>query len=118
MLALGSRQAGWGIAFLVSAGIMHEIMAKDVSSPQTTELNADIRAPTLMKWVHLGQVEGALFLAVAVVMDKQHRVPILLGGLSAMAINEIEYQHAKQTGLQNGGPPTEYYPGSGNGSPY
>lgn len=52
-----SRQ-GQGTAFLVSAGVMYEIIAAACSSPQTTELNAGARAKTLMKWVHLGVVQG------------------------------------------------------------
>ena len=43
-----------GIAFLVSAGIVYEIIAAACSSPQTTEINAGTRADTLMKWVHIG----------------------------------------------------------------
>lgn len=108
MLALG-QSAGDGIAFLVSAGITYEIIAKDVSSPQTTELNADKRAPTLMKWVHIGQIESVLFIALAAMFDKKHRKPILIGGILAMIITECEYIHAKQSGLQNGGEPTEEY---------
>lgn len=107
MLALGGKRKGFGIAFLVAAGIAHEIMAKDVSSPQTTELNAKTRAPTLMKWVHLGQVEGIVFIAFAAAMDKEHRVPILAGGIAAIVINEVEYVYAKECGLRSMEPPTE-----------
>jgi hypothetical protein len=89
----------WGIAFLVSAGIAHEIMAKDNSSPQTTEINAATRAETLMKWVHIGQVETLAFILIAAAVDRKNRAPILLGGFSAMIINEIEYTHAKAAGL-------------------
>lgn len=98
-LALGNGSSG--IAFLVSAGITYEIIAKDVSSPQTTELNAAKRAPTLMKWVHIGQVESILFIAVASVMDRKHRGAILAGGILAMVITECEYIHAKQAGLSS-----------------
>lgn len=104
-LALGSNSNG--IAFLVAAGITYEIIAKDVSSPQTAELNAEKRAPTLMKWVHVGQVESIFFVVLAAWMDKKHRAPILAGGIMAMIITEFEYLHAKQSGLANTGPPTE-----------
>jgi len=108
MLALGGGK-GSGIAFLVSAGIVFEIIAYSCSSPQTTELNADKRAPTLMKWVHIGQVQSIGFIGIAATIDKGHRTPILLGGITAMVISEALYMHAKQAGLQNGGPPTEEY---------
>jgi hypothetical protein len=107
VLALGSKGAGWGIAFLVAAGITYEIIAKDVSSPQTAELNAARRAPTLMKWVHVGQVESIAFITIAATVDRKHRDAILLGGILAMVITEAEYLHAKQSGLANGGAPTE-----------
>lgn len=110
MLALGGDRGGWGIAFLVAAGVVFEIIAYSCSSPQTTELNADKRAPTLMKWVHIGQAQSVVFLTVAAIADKQHRIPILAGGVTAMVISEGLYVHAKQAGLQNPGPPTEQYP--------
>jgi len=98
-----------GIAFLVSAGIVYEIIAKDVSSPQTAELNALTRAPTLMKWVHVGQAEAVLMVTIAAVIDKQHRNAIIAGGILAAVITEFEYLHAKQSGLQNPGLPTEQH---------
>lgn len=106
-LALGSGSNG--IAFLVAAGITYEIIAKDVSSPQTAEINITKRADTLMKWVHVGQVESVVFIALAASMDKKHRTPILVGGILAMVITEAEYIHAKQSGLAKGGPETEDY---------
>lgn len=104
-LALGSGAKG--IAFLVSAGIVYEIIAKDVSSPQTAELNAAKRAPTLMKWVHVGQVESVLFIAIAATFDKKYAVPIIAGGVLAMVITEGEYLYAKQSGLASTEEPTE-----------
>jgi hypothetical protein len=104
-LSLGGNSAG--IAFLVSGGIVAEFIAKDVSSPQTTELNADKRAPTLMKWVHIGQVEAAVFVAIAIMFDRRNTVPILAGASLAMVVTELEYLHAKQAGLSSNEPPTE-----------
>lgn len=104
-LALGSGSDA--VAFLVAAGIVYEIIAKDVSSPQTAELNAATRAPTLMKWVHVGQIEAAAFIAIAVAFEPKKAKPILIGGILAMAVTEVEYLHAKKSGLENPGPPTE-----------
>jgi hypothetical protein len=86
-----------------------EIMAKDVSSPQTTELNAGTRAPTLMKYVHIGQAESLGVIILAAYWDKSYRTPILVGGLMGIAVNEVLYQYAKRQGLQNPGPPTEHH---------
>jgi len=96
-----------GIAFLVSAGIVAEIVAKACSSPQTTELNADTRAPTLMKWVTIGLVEGALFVVIAASIDRRHRGAIIAGGIIEGVITLLEYQHGKTAGLASDQPGTE-----------
>ena len=99
-----------GIAFLVSAGVMYEIIAAACSSPQTTELNAAKRAPTLMKWVHLGVWQGVLFVGLAAAVDRQHRAAILWGGGTAGFLLYWQYAHAKRAGLAAEGlPGTEVY---------
>jgi hypothetical protein len=108
----GSR-AGGGIAFLVSAGIVYEIIASNCSSPQTTELNAKDRAGTLMKWVHLGMAQAAFFVLAAAWFDKSHRTPILLGGALAASLMEGLYLHAKACGLASDLPGTEEHSGGG-----
>lgn len=108
-MAIVNFKGGSGTAFLISAGIVFEIIAYSCSSPQTTELNADKRAPTLMKWVHIGQVQAAGFIAVAATIEQANREAILTGGILAMVISEILYVYAKQSGIVNGGPPTEEY---------
>jgi hypothetical protein len=90
-----------GPAFLISAGIVYEIIAAACSSPQTAEINADKRAGTLMKWVHIGLVQSALFIAVAAYIDPKHRTPILAGGALAAGIMYGSYVHAKSSGLAN-----------------
>ena len=102
----GSSQ---GVAFLVSAGVMYEIIAAACSSPQTTELNANARAETLMKWVKLGVGQGMLFVVLAAIYDRKAAVPILTGGTLAALLLWFQYVHAKNAGLANGGPPTERY---------
>ena len=98
-----------GVAFLVSAGIVYEIIAAACSSPQTAEINAHSRAETLMKWVHLGIVQSALFVAAAAWLDKRHRAQILAGGGVAMALMYGQYVHARSAGLASGAPGTESY---------
>jgi hypothetical protein len=112
---MGDAQLGNGVAFLVSAGIVYEIIAKACSSPQTTELNAATRAPTLMKWVHIGQAEAACLLLIAAYIDKKHRPAILGGGILAMVVTEAEYLHAKQAGLSKPGVATEQHSGGAQG---
>ena len=88
-----------GIAFLVSSGIVYEIVAAACSSPQTTEINASTRAETLMKWVNLGLLQAAFFVVAAAVIDRKHAVPILVGGTMAGGILYVSYAHARAAGL-------------------
>jgi hypothetical protein len=96
-----------GIAFLVSAGIVYEIIAAACSSPQTTEINASTRADTLMKWVHIGLAQAAVFVAAAAIFDKTHRRPIIAGGVIAGVMMWAQYIHAREAGLKSGAPGTE-----------
>ena len=98
-----------GVAFLVSSGIVYEIIAANCSSPQTTELNAGKRAPTLMKYVNLGLAQAAVFVAAAVMFDRRHAGPIITGGVLAGTIMYFLYGHAKDAGLGSGEPGTEQY---------
>lgn len=119
MFGTGAKAAGRGVAFLIGAATVAEFIAKDVSSPQTTELNADQRAATLMKWVHVGQVEAVGFLIIAALIDDpSYAMAFLAGGVLEMGVTELEYLHAKRSGLQNPGPPTEQYGELDHGSTY
>jgi hypothetical protein len=108
-VALGQGGSGRGIAFLVGAEIVYAIVAAACSSPQTAELNADKRAPTLMKWVHIGLAQSAVFVAVAMAYDPEHAQPIAVGGALAAVLMYGSYAHAKQAGLASSAPPTESY---------
>ena len=99
--------AGNGVPFLVSAGIVYEIIAAACSSPQTTEINADTRADTLMKWVYVGLAEAAVFVVIAAAVDPPHSGAIIWGGGMAAALMWGSYVHAKRAGLGDGKPGTE-----------
>jgi hypothetical protein len=109
---------GRGVPFLVSAGIVYEIIAAACSSPQTTEINADARADTLMKWVHVGLGQSVLFVAIAVMLDRQHAGPILAGGILAAGLMYGSYAHAKNAGLASTEPGTETTYEGNNGPSY
>jgi preprotein translocase subunit SecY len=104
---LGGAGVGDGVALLVAAGIVAEIVAKACSSPQTTELNADKRAPTLMKWVNIGMAEAAVFIVIAAALDRRHRRAIIIGGTLEGVITYAEYLHGKKAGLASNAPGTE-----------
>lgn len=96
-----------GIAFIVAAGIVYEIIAACCSSPQTTEINAATRADTLMKWVNLGVLQAAGFIVIAAVLDKRHCWSIASGGALAGILMYWQYVHARNSGLSDGLPETE-----------
>lgn len=101
------RNESTGVAFLVSAGIVYEIIAACCSSPQTAEINAESRADTLMKWVHLGVLQSIAFVAAAAYFDKGHRTAIITGGAVAAVIMYAQYWHALQAGMASDKPGTE-----------
>lgn len=86
--------------------VVYGVVAAACSSPQTAEINAATRAPTLMKWVKLGIAQAAVFVAIGVWMDKR-RWPPLLGGALAAGMLWWSYVYAKQCGLRSGQPGTE-----------
>jgi hypothetical protein len=108
-MAFQGTTASQGVAFLIGAASVAEFIAKDVSSPQTVHLNAKKRAPTLMRWVHVGMAESVLFLAIAAVIDKKHATAFVAGGILEMVVTEAEYLYARQLGLSEIGPTTEQY---------
>jgi hypothetical protein len=99
----GSR----GIAFLVGATLMADMIAKACSSPQTVETNAGRRASTAMKWANIGLIEGAVFVAIASFLEPGNAMSFISGGALEAAVTYFEYQHAKQAGLASAEPGTE-----------
>lgn len=96
------------VVMAVYAALAYDIIAAVNSSPQTTEINAAKRAPTLMKWVHLGLGQVALFTLIGVAMDARRWPPLLGGGL-ASGLLYVQYVHAKNAGLESSEEGTEDY---------
>lgn len=94
------------LAFMVSGGLVYEIIAAACSSPQTTEINADKRADTLMKWVWIGLGQAALFVAVAAAISDTPNA-VIAGGLLGGGLMLAQYQHAKRAGLASNARGTE-----------
>lgn len=90
----------------VYATLMYDIISATNSSPQTTEINASRRASTLMKWVHLGLVQGLLFVAIGMYLDKDRWPPLMGGGLAAVLLYG-QYLYALKSGTENPGESTE-----------
>jgi hypothetical protein len=98
----GTGDGNNAIKVAVYAALMYDIISATNSSPQTTEINAATRSETLMKWVKLGLVQGALFVGVGVYLDKDRWPPLLGGGLAAVLL-WFQYVHAKNQGMLQAG---------------
>jgi len=97
---------GNAVKVAVYATLMYDIISATNSSPQTTEINASKRASTLMKWVHLGLIQGMFFVAIGMYLDKERWPPLLGGGLAAVLLYG-QYLHALKAGTSNPGESTE-----------
>lgn len=106
-MAIGQGGQGQGIALLVGAEIVYAIVAAACSSPQTAEINAKTRSATLMKWVHVGLVQSAIFVGLACAYDRSHAQPILVGGGVAAVLMYGSYVHANRSGMKSNLPGTE-----------
>ncbi len=107
----GIDGGGDAVVIAVYAALVYDIISATNSSPQTTEINASSRAGTLMKWVHIGLVQAAAFVAIGVILHPRHWPPLLGGGLAGVALY-AQYVHARAAGLSNPGPGTEGIQGS------
>lgn len=94
------------LTFLVSGGLVYEIIAAACSSPQTTEINADTRADTLMKWVWIGLGQAAVFIAIAAWISDEPKA-VLAGGTLGGGLMLAQYLHAKEAGLASNARGTE-----------
>ena len=104
----GGNGTADAVVIAVYAALVYDVISATNSSPQTTEINAGARAPTLMKWVHLGLAQAAVFVAIGVILHPKHWPPLLGGGLAAVALY-VQYRHARDAGTKNPGVGTEFY---------
>lgn len=98
----------------ISAAVVYDVISATNSSPQTTEINAQFRVATLMKWVKLGIAQAALFVLLMTIAEPKGKKwrPITGGGI-AMVLLWAQYVHAANAGISHPGTPTEQYiPGS------
>lgn len=97
----------------IYAALSYDIISATNSSPQTTEINAQARSDTLMKWVKIGMWQIGGFAVLGTILDRTlwPAVGCALGG----GLMWYQYKHAMESGLANPGPVTENY-GGDNGS--
>ena len=97
----------WAILLGVWATFALDVYSSLNSSPQTTEINAQARADTLMKYVLIGDLVAVTGGLLASIVSKSV-VPLVGAGGVALGMHLL-YVHAKNSGLEQGGPPTESY---------
>jgi len=93
----------------VSAEMVYQLVGSNMSSPQTAELNAAARAPTITKWVNLTNAEAVAWIVFLSLLDGS-LWPAVGGGL-ALAGMVLKYRHAISSGLSSSAPATEDYRG-------
>ena len=91
----------------VAAEMVYQLVGSNMSSPQTAELNAAARAPTISKWVNLTNVEAAAWIIFLCLLDAS-LWPLLGGGL-ALGGMVLKYAYAIRSGLASAEPGTEQY---------
>ncbi|HEV7535157.1 MAG TPA: hypothetical protein VGP90_05945 [Acidimicrobiia bacterium] len=106
MAELRTLDGDAALAFMVSGGLVYEIIAAACSSPQTTEINADTRSDTLMKWVWIGLAQAAVFVGVAAYISDTPGA-VIAGGALGGGLMLAQYLHARQAGLASSAPGTE-----------
>jgi len=105
----GIRNGDKALKVAVYATLTYDIISATNSSPQTSEINAKKRAPTLMKWVYIGLAQAAGFGVIGAILDEDTWPPILGVSLASVVL-WIQYHHAIQAGLGNpSAPGTETY---------
>jgi hypothetical protein len=91
----------------VAAEMVYQLVGSNMSSPQTAELNASARAPTIQKWVNLTNVEAAAWIIFLCLLDAS-LWPLLGGGL-ALGGMVLKYSYAIRSGLDSAEQGTEAY---------
>lgn len=91
----------------VAAEMVYQLVGSNMSSPQTAELNAGARAPTISKWVNLTNLEAGAWIIFLCLLDGS--LWPLLGGGIALAGMVLKYSYAIRAGLASAEQGTENY---------
>lgn len=104
----GNNASGLFGIYLVATFDVYSFIS---SSPQTVELNAHKRAPTLMKYVNMGGLAAAgIGIMGSALAPKGLRIWPLLGAAGGITFATLIYRYAAKEGIDNPGAPTEEYP--------
>lgn len=103
----GRFNSGRMLTVAVSAEMVYQLVSSNLSSPQTAELNAPARAPSIGKWVNLTTIEAAAWVIFLCILDGS--LWPALAGLLALGGFWIKYKYAIKSGLNSTAPATEDY---------
>jgi hypothetical protein len=106
-MAPNMRVGGRMISVAVAAELVFQLCGCNLSSPQTNELNAGSRAPTLNKWINLTNGEAIGWVLFLCWLDES-LWPALGGGIAGLSM-WLKYRYAINAGMKNAEPGTESY---------
>ena len=110
MASEGALRAGRRLlATYAGAELVFQLTGCNLSSPQTAEMNAASRAPTIGKWVNLTTGEAIAWVLFLCWLDES-LWPALGGGAAGLSM-WVKYKYAINSGLKSGAPGTENYGG-------
>jgi|SRR5215472_3935860 len=105
--AMLNGNGGRMLKVAVSAELIYQLVGANMSSPQTAELNAAARAPTISKWVNLTNLEAVGWTALLCALDGS-LWPVLGAALAGVGM-WFKYKYAIASGLKSEAPGTEDY---------
>jgi hypothetical protein len=104
-MALTVGGVGRMLGVYAGGELVYQLTGANLSSPQTAELNARKRAPTIGKWVLMTHGKSLFWITLLCSLDKS-LWPALGGGLAALDMH-LSYRYAIRSGLESGQPGTE-----------
>lgn len=88
------------LSVAMAAEVVYQVASANLSSPQSNELDAGARAPTLQKWVNISNAEAAGWVVFLCILDGS--LWPALGGAVALGGLIVKYKHAIRSGLASG----------------
>lgn len=95
------------LAVAIAAEMVYQLTGSNMSSPQTAELNAKARAPTIGKWVNINNAEAGMWITFLCWLDNSLWPAV--GGLLALVGMIFKYKWAIKWGMDCDAPGTEDY---------
>lgn len=103
----GDKKFIRGMTVVGAAELVYQLTGSNMSSPQTAELNANARAPTIDKWVRITHYEAIGWTGFLCWLFG-NPWPLVGGGLAWSGMYG-KYRYAISSGLDSTEPPTEDY---------